>query len=301
LDLGQSITVADSPATRRFGVFTFDSSRLELTRGGQPVKLQRQPAMVLATLVSRAGHVVTREELRQVVWRDDTYVDFERGLNFCIAQIRAALGDTAATPRYVRTIAKQGYEFICPVDAAENGRGRHWAVIWGMTAAVGLALAAIVVWKAIPRQPTPIVIAVARFDNETGDSTLTRLSDSLTDSVVAELTSDGPDRYAIIGNAALLRRDRANRDLGAIATELHAQYVVLGQLQRDDTGFRVLAHLIHLPEQTHVAVSRTDQIADVSLSAVDGLAVKIAKAFDARLRANPAPLSSRPSPPTPSH
>jgi hypothetical protein len=76
---------------------------------------------------------------------------------------------------------------------------------------------------------------------------------------------------------------------------------VLGQLQRDDTGFRVLAHLIHLPEQTHVAVSRTDQIADVSLSAVDGLAVKIAKAFDARLRANPAPLSSRPSPPTPSH
>jgi DNA-binding winged helix-turn-helix (wHTH) protein/TolB-like protein len=293
--------VTASPTIRRFGVFAFDSSRLELTRGGQPVKLQRQPAMVLAALVARAGHLVTREELRRVVWHDDTYVDFERGLNFCIAQIRAALGDTAGTPRYVRTIAKQGYEFICPVDRVDHGRGRRWAVIWGATAVLGLALAAIVVSIAIPRQPTPLVIAVARFDNETGDPALTRLSDSLTDSLVAELTKDGPGRYAIIGNAALLRRARADRDLGAIATALHAQYVVLGQLQRDDAGLRVLAHLIHLPEQTHVAVSRTDQIADVSLSAVDGLAVKIAEAFDARLRANRQPAGSRPSPSPPSH
>jgi TolB-like protein len=223
------------------------------------------------------------------------------GPDFCIAQIRAALGDTAGTPRYVRTIAKQGYEFICPVDTVDNGRGRRWAVIWGVTAALSLVLAAIVVSIAIPHQPTPLVIAVARFDNETGDPTLTRLSDSLTDSVVAELTRDGPGRYAIIGNAALLRRDRADRDLGAIATALHAQYVVLGQLQRDDAGLRVLAHLIHLPEQTHVAVSRTDQIADVSLSAVDGLAATIAAAFDARLRASRQPAGSRPSPPPPSH
>jgi DNA-binding winged helix-turn-helix (wHTH) protein/TolB-like protein len=288
-------------STTRFGVFAFDRSRLELTRGGRPVKLQRQPAMVLATLLSQAGHVVTREELRQAVWRDDTFVDFERGLNFCIAQIRAALGDTAGTPRYVRTVAKQGYEFICPIDAGDKRLGRRWAVIWAVTATLGLALAAIVVSIAIPRRPIPLVIAVARFDNETGDPNLTRLSDSLTDSVVAELTSDGPGRYAIIGNAALLRRDRAARDLGAIATQLHAQYVVLGQLQRDDSRFRVLAHLIRLPDETHVAVTRTDQIADTSLSAIDGLAIKIAKAFDARLRARQEPAASRPSPPPPSH
>jgi DNA-binding winged helix-turn-helix (wHTH) protein/TolB-like protein len=293
--------VTASPTTHRFGVFAFNSSRLELTRDGHPVKLQRQPAMVLATLLARAGHLVTREELRQVVWHDDTYVDFERGLNFCVAQIRAALGDTAGTPRYVRTIAKQGYEFICPVDVANHGRGRRWAAIWGVTAALSLALAAIVVWRAIPRRPVPIVVAVARFDNETGDPSLTRLSDSLTDSVVAELTSDGPGQYAIIGNAALLRRDRTTRDLGAIAAELHAQYVVLGQLQRDDTRLRVLAHLIRLPDQTHVAVTRTDQIADTSLSAIDGLAVKIARAFDTRLRANPEPAALRRSPPPPSH
>jgi DNA-binding winged helix-turn-helix (wHTH) protein/TolB-like protein len=292
--------VTDSPTTRRFGVFVFDGGRLELTRDGRPVKLQRQPALVLATLLSRAGHVVTREELRQAVWRDDTFVDFDRGLNFCIAQIRAALGDTAGTPRYVRTIAKQGYEFICPVDVSDDRRDRLPVGAWTLTAAIGLAVAAIVVSIAMPR-PAPIVIAVARFDNETGEPTLTRFSDALTDSVVAELTSDGPGRYAIIGNAALLRRDRANRDLGAIATDLHAQYVVLGQLQRNDTRLRVLAHLIRLPEQTHVAVSRTDQIADVSLSAVDGLAVKIAQAFDARLRASRPPGALRSSPSPPSH
>jgi DNA-binding winged helix-turn-helix (wHTH) protein/TolB-like protein len=293
--------VTASPTTYRFGVFAFDSSRLELTRGGQPVKLQRQPAMVLATLLARAGHVVTREDLRRAVWRDDTYVDFERGLNFCIAQIRAALGDTAGTPRYVRTVAKQGYEFICPLDAGDHGHDRRRALIWVVTAGLSLAMAALVVSIAIRRRPAPLVIAIARFDNETGDPSLTRFSDSLTDSVVAELTSDGPGRYAIIGNAAILRRDRAARDLGAIATELHAQYVVLGQLQRDDSRLRVLAHLIRLPDETHVAVSRTDQIADISLSAIDGLAITIAKAFDARLRASQEPAASRPSAPPPSH
>ena len=292
--------MAETSATCRFGVFAFDLGRLELTRDGHPVKLQRQPALVLATLLSRAGHVVTREELRQVVWRDDTFVDFDRGLNFCIAQIRAALGDTAGTPRYVRTIAKHGYEFVCAVDAGDKTGGQRRLAVWTLAAAVGLAAAAIVVSIAIAR-PAPIVIAVARFDNETGEPALTRFSDALTDSVVAELTSDGPGRYAIIGNAALLRRDRADRDLGAIARELHAQYVVLGQVQRDDTRLRVLAHLVRLPEQTHVAVSRTDQVADVSLSAVDGLAVKIAQAFDTRLRANRPPAALRPSPSPPSH
>ena len=291
--------MTDAPTTR-FGVYAFDRSRLELTRGGHPVKLQRQPAMVLAALLARAGHIVTREELRRAVWHDDTYVDFERGLNFCIAQIRAALGDTAGTPRYVRTVAKQGYEFICPLDAGDHERGRRRTLIWVGAAAVSLALAALAVSMAIRRHAAPLVIAVARFDNETGDPNLTRLCDSLTDSVVAELTSDGPGRYAIIGNAALLRRDRAARDLGRIATDLHAQYVVLGQLQRDDRRLRLLAHLIRLPDESHVAVSRTDQIADTSLSTIDGLAAKIATAFDARLRASPEPTASRPSAPPPS-
>src|SRR5204863_167876 len=68
--------------TYRFGVFEFDADRLELSRGGRPVRLQPQPAQVLLTRVANAGRIVTREELRRAVWKDDTFVDFDRGLNF---------------------------------------------------------------------------------------------------------------------------------------------------------------------------------------------------------------------------
>src|SRR5205823_11027808 len=105
----------------RFGVFAFHRASRELRRDGMLVRLQAQPAQVLACLLERAGDVVSREELRQVVWPEGTFVDFERGLNFCIAQIRAALNDNAVEPRFVRTIPKRGYQFIAPVSKAAPG------------------------------------------------------------------------------------------------------------------------------------------------------------------------------------
>ena len=87
----------------------------ELTREGRPIRLQPQPARVLAILVGRAGEVVSREDLRSQIWNDGTHVDFERGLNFCIAQIRNALGDSAESPRFIETVPKRGYRFIAPV------------------------------------------------------------------------------------------------------------------------------------------------------------------------------------------
>ena len=101
----------------RFGIFTFTPSTGELRRGDVPVRLQSQPAKVLAALLSRAGEIVTRETLQREIWSDGTHVDFERGLNFCIAQVRTALGDSAESPRFIETIPKQGYRFIAPVVA----------------------------------------------------------------------------------------------------------------------------------------------------------------------------------------
>src|SRR5215469_12901253 len=98
----------------RFGLFEFDAGTRELRRDGVLVRLQAQPALVLASLVAHAGEVVSRDELHQVVWHADTFVDFERGLNFCVAQIRAALDDDASVPRFIRTIPKRGYQFIAP-------------------------------------------------------------------------------------------------------------------------------------------------------------------------------------------
>jgi DNA-binding winged helix-turn-helix (wHTH) protein len=99
----------------QFGLFELDEASGALTREGTPVRLQPQPARVLARLVEQAGAVVTRDELRQLVWSDGTFVDFERGLNFCIAQIRAALGDSADSPRFIETLPRRGYRFIAPV------------------------------------------------------------------------------------------------------------------------------------------------------------------------------------------
>src|SRR5687767_1606865 len=101
----------------RFGPFAFNSAAGELQKYGVVVRLQPQPARVLAFLLSRAGDVVSRDELRQRIWPEGTYVDFERGLNFAIAHIRSTLGDSADKPLYIETLPRRGYRFIAPIVA----------------------------------------------------------------------------------------------------------------------------------------------------------------------------------------
>src|SRR5271165_3189408 len=80
-----------------------------------PIKLAPQPFTILALLASRAGQVVTREEIQKQIWGDSTYVDFEHGLNQCVKQIRGALNDNADRPLYVETVPRHGYRFLAPV------------------------------------------------------------------------------------------------------------------------------------------------------------------------------------------
>jgi DNA-binding winged helix-turn-helix (wHTH) protein len=101
----------------RFGLFELDLSAGELRKSGVKLRLQGQPFQVLALLLERAGDVVTREELQQKLWPSDTFVDFDHSLNTAINKVREALGDSAASPRYVETLARRGYRFIAPVQA----------------------------------------------------------------------------------------------------------------------------------------------------------------------------------------
>jgi Tol biopolymer transport system component/DNA-binding winged helix-turn-helix (wHTH) protein len=105
------------PGLIRFGPFALDTTSRELRKRGSLVKLQPQQFAVLLLLTERAGQIVSREEIHQHIWGNDTFVDFERGINFSINQIRAALGDDADKPRYIETIPRRGYRFICPVEA----------------------------------------------------------------------------------------------------------------------------------------------------------------------------------------
>lgn len=111
-----------------FGPFEMDLRAGELRRGGRLVRLQPQPFKVLSLLLTSAGEVVTREEIQGQVWPAGTFVDFEQSLNFCIRQIRAALGDSALTPRYVETLPRRGYRWVGgPVErVAAVPERREW-------------------------------------------------------------------------------------------------------------------------------------------------------------------------------
>ena len=107
----------------RFGVFELNRKTGELHKSGHKVALRPQAARVLAALVARPAELVTRDQLRDEIWGPQISVDFERGLNQCIRQIRSALDDSAETPRYVETLPRLGYRFIAPFREMYEGAG----------------------------------------------------------------------------------------------------------------------------------------------------------------------------------
>jgi DNA-binding winged helix-turn-helix (wHTH) protein/TolB-like protein len=256
----------------RFEDVEFNASAGELRRGEATTRLEPQPARVLEVLVERAGEVVSRTELQQRVWSGDTFVDFERGLNYCIAQIRTALGDSASEPRFIETLPRRGYRFIArlqngepasqelPADVPSHRRQRSWShVASGAILILLLSLAG--VWTMLGRRQSAtanssvVRLAVIPFDNETGIAEYDRLAQSLTDATVARLAND-PDRLAVVGNAAILREPRATRNLVAIGSALGVGHVVLGQVQQIDGQLRIAAHLIRVEGLGHMWAQR---------------------------------------------
>jgi DNA-binding winged helix-turn-helix (wHTH) protein/TolB-like protein len=289
----------------RFGLFEFDAATRELRRERVLVRLQSQPAQVLSYLVEHAGTVVSREELHRAVWGNETFVDFERGLNFCIAQIRSALDDDAVAPRYVRTLPRRGYQFIAPIEriseAPEQAEEPFATPKFYAQLAISVCAVAILLslalgagyWRRFRHVPNqnPIV-AVIRFDNETSDPGVTRLAEELTDNVVVQLTSLSRGQYDVIGNARILRLPRDERDLRAIWSSLHARYVVLGQVQDHGAETRILAHLIRLPEQTHLWVVRMERSIGHPLDVESEAAEKIAAEFSQKVRTDSTAAAS---------
>ena len=103
----------------RFGLFEVDLDSFELRKQGLKLKLAEQPFRVLAFLLERPGQIVSREELREKLWGNDTFVDFDQSLNKAINRVREALDDSAENSRFIETVPKRGYRFIAPV---QNGR-----------------------------------------------------------------------------------------------------------------------------------------------------------------------------------
>jgi DNA-binding winged helix-turn-helix (wHTH) protein/TolB-like protein len=264
----------------RFGIFEFDHGSAELRKNGRAVALEPQPSKALALLLSRAGEVVSREELRDAVWGKDTHVDFDRGLAYCLSQIRTALGDSGDNPRFVQTMPKRGYKFIAPItrDAPIAAPPRHqpesWKVGLGFAGFVLFAVFAFwLVFRGSTAAADRVVIAVSVFDNETEQPQYDRAVAGLSDLVVERLSKLDPDHIAVIGNAAVLRQPRNIRNLKAVAANLKADYVLLGQLQRGETGLRFITHFIRLKDETHLKANRLP-VADLNLTGLEGSVVE---------------------------
>jgi TolB-like protein/DNA-binding winged helix-turn-helix (wHTH) protein len=109
----------DPTSLLRFGFFEMDLRTAELRRAGRPVGLAPQPFKILTLLATHPGELVTREEIQRQIWGDETFVDFDQGLNFAIKKIRTALGDDADAPSYIETLPRRGYRFIAQVKCAD--------------------------------------------------------------------------------------------------------------------------------------------------------------------------------------
>src|SRR6516162_9145240 len=112
-----------SPAVVQFGSFELNRRAGELRKQGTRIRLQPKPLQILCALLEKPGEVVTRDQLKSRLWPDDTFVDFEAGLNTAVNRLRIALGDSADHPRYIETEARSGYRFIAPAQARVEGSG----------------------------------------------------------------------------------------------------------------------------------------------------------------------------------
>jgi TolB-like protein/DNA-binding winged helix-turn-helix (wHTH) protein/Tfp pilus assembly protein PilF len=299
----------------RFGAFELELSSGELRRSGVLVHLQQQPAKVLALLARRSGELVTREEIQREVW-GETFVDFEQGLNYCVKQIRSALGDQADTPRYLETLPRRGYRFLAPVEGIGEApqpdppsepprpRTESRARPGRMTILVAAALLLVVVVGAAlarrPAVPPParVMLVVLPFENLSGDPAQEFLSDGLTEELTTALARLRPERLAVIARTSANVYKKTGKAVDEIGRELGVDYLVEGSVRREGDRLRVAAQLVRATDQTHLWAESYDRPAADTLALQDDVARRVVAALEGRLLAEPA-AGSRASLPKP--
>ncbi len=262
-------TAPSTPALLRFGIYELDLKNGELRKAGQRLKLQPQPFKVLTILAVRAGETVTREEIQHQVWGEELFVDFERGLNVCIQQIRGALNDDADAPRYIETLPKRGYRFLATVEKLENPvQTAHPAVASQQIAAVrsthpkgkrlrlaGALVSVVLLISALfhfakisNRFPFRTAaksirsVAVLPFDNFSGDPEQQYFADGMTEALIAELGQIRDLR--VPSRTSVMLYKRAKKPLRQIAKELTVDALLEGSVTRSGERVEITVQLL---------------------------------------------------------
>ena len=280
-------SVPDSPHVK-FGPFELDTSARRLLRSGIPLKLQPQPFRVLSLLTSRPGEVVTREEIQCHLWGDSTFVDFERGINFSINQIRAVLCDDAEKPRYIETLPRVGYRFIGALEPApeksiesppaalpslrltahtdQTAVPTHSGPAWWrrrrpLSFVIPVVIVAISVfgWRAFhyknssPETATPAPIrslAVLPLENLSGDPAQNYFAEGMTDELITDLAM--LSKIRVISRTSVMQYTGTRKSLPQIARELNVDGIVEGSVMRQNDRVRVRVQLIYGPRDQHL-------------------------------------------------
>ena len=248
----------------RFGVFEVQVDTRELHKFGIRIKLEEQPFSVLMVLLEKPGELVTRAELRARIWPGGTFVDFDKSLTKAINKIRAALDDSAATPRFIETLSRRGYRFIAPVipgpsqsvpEHAGAPRGRQWRrrAAWaaGGCAVILLTLGGLHLlrvhggsMRAVAVEPIQSLV-VLPIVNLTGDARQEYFVDGLTDDLISDLGRIPSVR--VISYTSSMRYKGAALGLTEIARELNVEGVIEGSVQRAGGRLRMNMKLLRAP------------------------------------------------------
>lgn len=269
LSVPEPLTAAPSPV--RFGVFEVDLHAGELRKNGAKVRLEGQPFQILALLLQRPDHLVTREELRRKLWPADTFVDFEHSINEAVKRLREALGDAADSPRFIETLPRRGYRFIYPINgaAAEVRAPIDWwrrrSIAGALLSALATVLLALVMNvgglrdRLLGRPPPGKIVrlAVLPLRNLSQDAEQDYFADGVTEMLITELGGVSP--LQVTSHQSVLRYAGSTKPLPEIARELGADALLEGTVLRSGNRVRVTVNLIQADPERHLLAQSYDR------------------------------------------
>ena len=298
-----------------FGEFEFDCASRALMKDGRVLRLEPQPAKVLAFLINHSGRIVTRQEIKHEVWGTDTFVDFDQGLNYAIRRIRAALEDDADAPRFLETIPKAGYRFIATIGPSDLGRttepddallpaaSSHRSRPFAIPATfllLGLLLSgSIAGWiyrnhiRSAQAIGKPGSIAVLPLRNLSADPEQEYFSEGMTDELITDLARS--EKLRVTSHTSVQRYKGTTLPLAEIARQLGVDAIVEGTVMRTPEKVRITVQLIDARTDQHLwADSYERDLRDVLRlqdEVARSIATEIGTRIDSQARGSSAQVS----------
>ena len=296
----------------RFGPFEVDVRTGELRKSGLKLRLTGQPFEILSMLLEKPGEVVTREELKQRLWPENTFVDYEHSLNAAVNKLREVLSDSADRPLYVETLPRRGYRFIAPVRSGEatipeNEVRPHFPAAAEAPArptsprrvrliaaaagfAVALAIVVAVSWRSRstpPAQPAVRALAVLPFANLSRDPEQEYFADGITEALISRLSQIGS--LHVVSRTSVMQYRGAKQALPEIARRLSVDAIVEGTVQRAGDRVAIFANLVDASSDRSLWTGRYEG----DLRDVLGLQSQVAGAIAEGVRARVTPEERR--------